>query len=419
MFLSLGVDHTRADLAVRERVHIDEADIEAVVTRMSAAGAEEPIVTRTCNRIEAYCWWPHPHPSTAVQLGSAGWSLAMAWADMDPRRADLLLRHGKLRRGGDAVRHLLRVSAGLESQVLGDIHILGQLRRAFIEAADAGWIGPHMHRLFESALRLGKQVRRETHFMSTCSGVGSEAARYALHARGSLAGQRCLVVGSGKIATQAARKLQVLGARDIAVANRTLHRAQALVDSLGEGRAHDMDTLSACVAEADVVIVATGAPEPVLTPAHVRDADDLLVIDLSVPRNVDRSVALVPGATLVDLDALHPERDAAERSKLSAVPAVEAMVEASAVQVEEWIELALARRSLQPFQRTLLAACERELTRLDCDAPDASRTAERIVARVMASPMSVLRDACQQGDTLDPSTFDFETLFAAPQHAEV
>jgi glutamyl-tRNA reductase len=419
MFLSLGIDHTRADLAVRERAHIDDEDVEAVVTRMAAVGAREPILARTCNRVEAYCWWPHEHPSTALSLGSAGWSLAMAWADMDPARADMLLRHGTLRRGGDAVRHLLRVSAGLESQVLGDIHILGQLRRAFLEAAEAGSIGPHIHRLFESALRLGKQVRRETHFQSTCSGVGSEAARYARGVRGDLARQRCLVLGSGKIATQAARKLQALGAREISIANRTLHRAQLLVESLGEGKAFDMDALSSCVAESDLVIVATGAPQPILTPAHVDPHDDLLVIDLSVPRNVDRGVARVPGTTLVDLDALHPERDAAERSKLDAVPQVEAMVEECAVQIEEWVELAAARRSLQPFQRTLLAACERELNHLDCTPPDASRAAERIVARVMASPMSVLRGAFQRGDDLDPAATAFETLFTASQSAEI
>ncbi len=417
MFLSLGIDHKRADLAIRERLHVDEEEVEAVVTRMSAAGAHEPIMMRTCNRIEAYCWWPHPHPSPLLRLGSASWSLAMAWADMDPKRAELVLRHGTLRRGGYAIRHLLRVSAGLESQVLGDIHILGQLRRAFLEAAEADRIGPHIHRLFESALRLGKQVRRETQLVSGGRGVGSEAARYAARQCGDLRSARCLVVGSGKIGTQAARKLQVLGAQRIDVMRRRRHRAQVLVAALGGGRAFGLEDLRSRIAESDVVIVATGAPEPILKARHLTPQAELLVIDVSVPRNVDRDVALAPSTKLVDLDTLDPDHDASERTRLAAIPQVEAMVEQTAVQIEEWVELAAARRELQPFQRSLLEACHRELTHLQCETPDAARAAERIVARMMAGPMSALRGARRRGDDLDPTAALFDSLLVSDRAA--
>ncbi len=312
-----------------------------------------------------------------------------------------------MRGSHETARHLFRIAAGLESQILGDIHILGQLRRAYRDAVEAGWVGSHLHRLFETALRVGKRVKRETHLQATRSGVGSEAARTAVERWGGLAGRSCVVVGCGKSGTHAARCLAQLGATDLTVVNRTVERAAKLARDLGSARCADLDALPSLVAGAQVLVVATGAPEPVLTAAAVQvarvragvaSADrPLLVIDVSVPRNVEPAVGRLIGVDLVDLDMLHPEAAELQKSRVASVPEAEARVEEGVGEFMGWLELAPARRALRPLQDVLTEICRREVSHLTGESPLAERTAERIVARVMSHPMTALRSALERG----------------------
>jgi len=314
MLVSLGLDFRRARLEVRERFLLEQEDGPRIFAALEQRGVEELVLTRTCNRVEAYCWWPQPDDAQHESQGRAlARHIAHAWVGGDAAQTELLLANARLRRATEAARHLLRVAAGLESQILGDMHILGQLRRTFADATDARSLGTHLHRLFETALRVGKQVERETHLMATRNGVGSEAARRAAGWWSGLAGRRCVVIGCGKSGTHAARCLHEQGA-ELTVLNRTLHRAEKLARDLGGVRAAGLDALSGALSGAEVVVVATGAAQPVLTASQLTRAREgqrpedaaLLVIDVSVPRNVQPTVGAMAGVELVDLDTLHP-----------------------------------------------------------------------------------------------------------------
>jgi glutamyl-tRNA reductase len=411
MLLSLGLDFRRAGLDVRERFHLDDPDVPRVCTALAERGVEETVLTRTCNRVEVYCWWPgaagDPDPGRAIGL---------AWVGGDAGEGEVLRANAALRAGADAARHLFRVAAGLESQILGDVHILGQLRRAFRDAVAAGSLGSHLHRLFETALRVGKQVKRETGLTSTRNSVGAAAARRAALRFGGLAGRACVVVGCGKSGTHAARTLCELGATAVALVNRTVDRAEKLARELPSARAAGLDALPGLLAGADVVVVATRAQAPILSAAAIRGpraSAPLLVIDISVPRNVEGAVGAVPGVELVDLDSLHPEAAEGERSRLRAVPRAEALVAEGTGEFVRWLELQDARRALRPLHAVLSEVCRREVAHLAGASELAERTAGRIVASVMAHPMAALRAASARGEALLP-VGALGSLFADP-----
>ncbi len=409
MLVSVGLDFRRARLDVRERFHLDDDDVPRACRTLAERGIREAVFTRTCNRVEAYCWSPTTDASDAAR------EICRAWVGGDEREAQQLRASATVRTGSDAARHLFRVAAGLESQVLGDVHILGQVRRALRDAIEARSVGSHLHRLFENALRAGKQVKRDTRLIAKRNSVGAEAARRAAAARGRLEGLKCVVVGCGKSGAHAARALSQLGATDLTVLNRTVDRAERLARELGGARAAGLHELASHVVGADVVIVATGAEAPVLREAdlHARTASSrpLLVVDVSVPRNVDPRVGGLDRLELLDLDALHPRAASVERSRLEAVPQAEAVVETHVGDFVEWLELREARRALDPLHDILSEICRREVAHLAGASPLAERTAGRIVARLMAHPMTALRAASERREALERTTGALEVLF--------
>ncbi len=420
MFLSLGLDFRRARLETRERFHLNDDDVARVYASLAASGVRETVVTRTCNRIEVYCWWPDAAAGAGGE--EAGRRICRAWVHEDDSEAEVLRANARMRSGSEVALHLFRVAAGLESQILGDIHILGQLRRAFRDAVERQVVGPHIHRLFETALRVGKQVKRETPLLSTRKSVGSEAARRAVARAGGVVGRSCVVVGCGKSGTHAARALAELGATELVLVNRTVERAERLARELGGPRAAGLDALPGLLAEADVVIVATGASQPVLREATLREARQasaqrrpLVVIDVSVPRNVETSVGGLPDVVLIDLDTLHPEAAEVERTRRDAVPEAESVVLAGVEEFVRWIELHSARRALHPLHEILSAICRREVFHLAGDSPLAARAADRIVARIMAHPMAALRAASERGEPVEEAADALGALFAAPR----
>ncbi len=421
MLVSLGLDFRSARLEVRERFHLREDDVVRIQDTLARRGVRETVITRTCNRVEAYCWWPEAAENASLDPGR---EISRAWVEGDGPEANALHALAHMRGSGGAARHLFRVAAGLESQILGDIHILGQLRRAYRDAIEAGRVGSHLHRLFETALRVGKQVKRETRLLARRNGVGSETARKANERLGRLAGRTCVIVGCGKSGSHAARCLSQLGATDIALVNRTVERAEKLARDLGNARAAGLEALPGLLAEAHLVVVATGASEPVLTAPLLERARrqagrqrPLLVIDVSVPRNVEASVGRMPQVELVDLDSLHPETAELQKSRMAAVPEAEGLVEEGVGEFVHWLELAQARRALRPLHAALSEICRREVSHLAGESPLATRTADRIVASLMAHPMTALRAASKRGEPVEDAIGALGALFAGARTA--
>jgi glutamyl-tRNA reductase len=414
MLICLAVDYRTADVATRERFHVAEQRLGEMYGALLGGGVAELALVSTCNRTELYAWTGN---SGQNALEAAVEHLSSVWMpDLAERHA--LLTSLNVRIGDDVGRHLLRLAAGLESQILGDGQILGQVRSSYRTACEMNTVGPMLHRLFEIALRTGRRVQSDTDLSTGRNSIGAEAAAVALHRFGSLQHARCLVIGCGKTGTRAARQLAKLGALDIVLMNRTIERAQELAESL-RGRVAPIDTLHVEAAFADVVIVATGAATHTLVADHLEvarrnvgyDHAPVLLLDLAMPRNIDPRANSIPGVTLVDLDSLHQPIVAAEAARKSAVPDAERIVDHEMRWLRHWLATGAARLAIRSLHDALVDLCRKEVAFVAGDNV-AERTAERIVAKLLARPMNVFSDAIARGENVDDLAVHLDQLFA-------
>lgn len=414
MLISLALDFRRADLRTRERFYLTDERVDALYQEARGDLVQELALVSTCNRIELYAWSPARAPAEFVAALS---DLARRWMGDDSSASDLIAT-ATHRQGADVSLHLCRVAAGLESQVLGDAQILGQVRRAYRRATEAGVVGAHLHRLFDAALRAGKRVQRETSLVGGKNSIGAMAASVAARRLGPLVRRRCVVLGCGKTGARAARALVKLGAADVVLINRTPQRAHDLAEEVW-GRAAPFDALHREIAQADVAIVATGAERPPVRASSLRfcremagtQDHELLILDLSLPRNVEPEVVGLPGVSLVDLDHLNPPLAAAEQARRDAVPAAERIVEQELCEFDAWLRQEPAREAIRPLCEALVEVCRREVGHA-AGADIAERAAERIVAKLMARPMLVLRHAHERGHSTEALTAALQSLFA-------
>lgn len=414
MLICLAVDYRSADVATRERFHVAEQRLGEMYPALLGGGVSELALVSTCNRTELYAW---TDSSGQAVLEAAVEHLTAVWMpELTERQA--LLKAINIRIGDEVGRHLLRLAAGLESQILGDGQILGQVRSSYRTACEMNSVGPMLHRLFEIALRTGRRVQSDTSLSTGRNSIGAEAAAVALHRFGSLTHARCLIIGCGKTGTRAARQLAKLGAVDLVLMNRTIERAQELAESL-RGRVAPMETMHVEAAFADVVIIATGAATHTLIADQLHSARanvgsdhaPLLLLDLAMPRNVDPQVTAMPGITLVDLDSLHQPIIAAEAARLSAVPDAERIVDHEMRWLRHWLATGAARLAIRSLHDALVDLCRREVAFVAGDNV-AERTAERIVAKLLARPMNVFSDAIARGENVDDLAVHLDQLFA-------
>ena len=427
VLISVALDFRQAPVTVRERYFLSDARVAALYGAPPSRLVRELALLSTCNRLELYAWTEAESPA---ELEQAWCELVDRWAgqggdDRDDREdlAALVLR----RQGDEVAAHLLRVASGLESQVLGDSQILGQVRQAYRDASRAGKVGTALHRLFGAALHAAKRVKHETGLVGGRHSVGAEAASLAARRHGPLSKRRCIVIGCGKTGERAARQLVKFGVADLVLINRSLPRAEVLAADLW-GRAAPFDRLHRELARADVAIIATSAEQPPVRASSLRFCRDaagttghpLMVIDLSLPRNVEPEVGGLPGITLLDLDALHLPMAQAEALRQAAVPRAEAIVHEELAVYAAWVRAEVAREALRPLHQALTAVCRRELGYVGAKSgADLDRAAERIVAKLMARPMTVLRGATERGESLEAATLTLRHLFGASGHGRV
>ena len=425
MLISVSLDFHHASVTVRERFHLADARVDQLYALPRTELVHEVALLSTCNRLELYAWTA---ATSDEECEAAMLDLIDRWAEGDRERAKELAGLVTQRAGMEAASHLVRVAAGLESQVLGDNQILGQVRRAYLQARKAGVVGTGLHRLFAVALHAAKRVQHETGLIGGRHSVGAEAAALAARQMGPLVKRRCVVVGCGKTGERAARQLVKLGAADIVLINRSPDKAEALAKDIW-GRAAPFDRLHRELARADIAIVATSAEQPPVRASSLRftresagtDGRPLLFIDLSIPRNIEPEVAGLAGVTLLDLDALQPPLAQAAALRKAAVPRAEFIVADELAGFEAWCKAAAARDALLPLRLALDEVCRRELAFAGAQqGADLDRAAERIVAKLMARPMVVLRSKTERGESVDSVSATLRTLFgtSVPMEAD-
>jgi glutamyl-tRNA reductase len=303
--LALGTSHKTAPLALRERIALTEGGAEPLLRELTGHPAiDEAVVLSTCNRTEVYLVVADP-----VEGESAALSLLARRAGMRP--SELLDGMYSLR-NCDAARHLYRVAGGLESMIVGEAEVQGQVKRAYEAALAARTSGPMTNKLFRAALATGKRVRTETKIGKGRASVASVAVDAAREAVGDLAERHVLIIGAGETAELTAQALHDHGVSTMFIANRRRERATVLADRFG-GETASFDALPGELARADIVISSTSSPHTLLEAEDLevvvagRGGRPLLLLDLAVPRDIEHDCGDLPGVTVIDIDGLQAQ----------------------------------------------------------------------------------------------------------------
>jgi glutamyl-tRNA reductase len=397
-----GVSHKTAPLAEREALAFPRESLGETLLRLrSETGLQEAMILSTCNRVEIY--------ARADQEGAPD-AVASFVCAFHKRSAADLARLTYCLTDADAVRHAFRVASSLDSMVVGEPQILGQVKEGYRAAEEAGTLGSALNALRNRTLAAAKRARTETGLGSGAVSVSHVAVELARKIFGELRDKNVLLVGAGKMSELAARRLVQAGARATVVVGRTLERAADLAAALG-GRAAPLDTLRDELAVADIVISGTGAPGTVVKVPDVeaaratRRGRPLFLIDIAVPRDIEPQVAKMTGVFLYDLDDLHAVADANLRERRKEAIAAEALVEREAREFLDWQKsrdavplLVELRRRGDEIRRQEIEKVRSRLGTLTKEQEDALESATAaIVNKLLHAPTVALKDAARNG----------------------
>lgn len=399
--LALGLNHHTAPIAIRERAVIDENNLQNALENLkSVAQVKEAAIVSTCNRTEIYCGI---HGNDAEPVSN--------WMHEFLNMTDSqFLPHLFAHTDKQAVRHLMRVCSGLDSLVLGEPQILGQIKQAYRDASDVGTVGTELSQLFQSAFTVAKQVRTDTQIGSSPVSVAFAAVTLAKQIFADFDKHNALMIGAGETTTLASRHLKTNGIGHITIVNRTLSRAQSLAESIN-GTAMELSQLPEALAHADIIISSTGSPLPILGKGAIEDAmrarryRPLLIVDIAVPRDVEPQVADIDGVFLYSVDDLNNVVDEGRKNRLAAAEQAEEIVHN---QVELFMQRMRAmganntirsyRDQVQHTQTQLLDKARKQL--LNGQRPEAvlEQFAHAFGNKLMHTPTKRMREAAEQGD---------------------
>lgn len=328
----VGLNHQTAPVDLRERVAVAESKlVETLHGLTGLEGVHEAVVLSTCNRVEVYA---------AMEDGpAAGEALcaAMIRGAHDPAE---LAGHFYTRLGDEAVRHLFAVAAGLDSMVLGETEIFGQVKEAYAKAHDAHTTGRWLNKAFQRGFAVAKRIRTHTLIQRGATSVGSVAVELAERIFGKLDACNVMLLGAGDMSRTTAQSLLSRGARSIFVSNRSFNRAEEMAESMG-GEAVRFDDWPTKVNEVDIVIASTSAPHFVVTRQQVVEARrhrrgrPLFMIDIAVPRDIDPGVNDLDDVYLYDIDALQTLADEARRQREEQIALCHAIIAEELAKVAE------------------------------------------------------------------------------------
>ncbi|GAA4223664.1 glutamyl-tRNA reductase [Actinomadura meridiana] len=444
--LVVGLSHRSAPVAILERAAVAGDDLLKLLHAVHASpNVAEAAIVSTCNRVEIYAVVDKFHGGVSAISELLSLHSGVPMDDLSPH----LYVHYEER----AVQHVFAVACGLESMVVGEGQILGQLRQAFRDAQDEGTLGRELHDVLQQALRVGKRAHHETGIDQAGASLVSVGLDVAARHLGPLAGVRALVVGAGSMSSLAAATLSRAGAREVVVANRTPERAERLVESLdAPSRAIGLPVLDDAIPEADLVVSCTGAAGLVLTEERLTrrgvgsDGRRRFFLDLALPHDVERSVGDLPDVELAGLDELRTAEETANAVGSKAVEAVRRIV---CDEVESFLSAARAAAvapTVVALRSKAADVVDAELHRLAGRVPELDarargeieQTVRRVVDKLLHAPTVRVKElaAAPGGDSyadalrelfdLDPKTPDAvaradldEVVFASsPECAE-
>src|SRR5687767_2781468 len=380
--LAVGVSHKTAPVALLEQFALAPEDrVKALHELVGSDHVSEALVLATCNRIEVFAEVERFHGGVT--------DVSRVLARQAGATVEELSPYVTVHYEDQAVAHLFTIAAGLDSMVVGETQVLGQLRAAYAVARDEGTVGRALHPVAQRALRVGKRVHTETGIDGAGASLVSVALDRAEDRIGSLQGRRVLVVGAGSMGALSATTLAGRGA-DVVVSSRTAASADRLATAVG-GRAAELGRLADELAVADVLVTCTGATGLVVTTEVVtaamagRDGRPLVVVDLALPRDVDPGVAGLPGVHVVDLAFLQAERTAATAASVAAddVAAARALIEAETALLRAERQAAEVAPTVSALRSQAAEVVDAELLRLSTRLPDLDARARAEIARTV------------------------------------
>lgn len=396
-----GMNHQSAPLAVRERVAFTPEQLPSALAALrQEAGMAEAVILSTCNRTEVYAVGA---PHSERQL--AEWLVRHQALD-----GATLSAHTYAHIDADAVRHALRVACGLDSMVLGEPQILGQIKTAYQTAVSHGTTGKQLNKLMQYTFAIAKQVRTETAIGATPVSVAYAAVRLARQVHGDLASRSALLVGAGDTIELVAQHLKRQNIGRLVIANRTVARASALAQALGNGEAVGLDALAARLTHADIVVTSTASRTPLVTrgmleaAVKARHYEPMFVVDLSVPRNVEAEAADLDDVYLYTIDDLNRVITDNLELRQAAARQAEEIIEARAEGFMDWVQsldgnalIVAYRRQVDAIAAAELEKAQRRLANGEEVTAVMSGLSRSLANKLVHHPLTKIREAAAEG----------------------
>lgn len=398
----VGASHRSAPVEERERLSVGEGGVEGAVRRLLAVDhVEEAVVLSTCNRVEVYVAGPRDASlaSTRAYLEQAC-GLDASWFE----------RHTYARVHDDAANHLFRVASSLDSLVIGEPQIVGQVKDAFALAREAGGAGPLLSRTFNQAFHAAKRVRTETGIAENAVSISYAAVELAKKVFGSLRRKSVLVIGAGKMGGLALKNLQGAGIESVHVANRSRERAVEAAARVG-GAGYGLDALPSLLEEVDIVISSTGSQEYIVrhdmakAALAARKYRPLFLIDIAVPRDIDPRCDSLQNVYLFDVDDLEKVVESNLKARRAEATKAEVIVGEEVEELVAWMRQAEVVPTIVSLRQKLTALKDAELERVLRENPDlppeaqkaVERLAHSLINKVLHEPTNSLRESTNTG----------------------
>jgi glutamyl-tRNA reductase len=328
-FTTIGINHWDAPVEIREKFSLDTSKVSLLLEGASREGIDSLFIVSTCNRTELFA------------LGVTTQELIRLLTTYSNGTLDEFHNYGFELEGIRAIQHLFKVATGLDSQILGDLQVVKQVKEGYEFSSSRDMISGELHRLIQHVFRAHKRSRNETSLGHGAATVAYAAVKFAVRTFDNLANKNILLVGTGKIGKVTCKNLVNLGASKLTLINRTRGRAEFVADKFNLEVA-DMDQLPQQIAEADLIIVATGSSKPVIRPEHmipsIQNPKFKVMLDLSVPRNIDPKVAALDFVDVANMDMLSDVTDEAYQKREKEVPQVKKIIEDEINNYILWLE---------------------------------------------------------------------------------
>lgn len=425
----IGINHNTAPVSIRERLALDKSQIRAMLARCGCGEREsvgrysELILLSTCNRVEAYA------VSSLDSFNDLKALLAES-TDITPEEiAPYLYQFSDM----DAARHLFRVAAGLDSMVLGEPQILGQVAEAYTLSLSIGSSGLILSRLFQAAIHAAKRAQHETAISANPVSVSSVAVHLVASVVKRLDRSNVLVVGAGETAELAVEALRKRGVQEITVVNRSVDRARALADRWG-AQAKSFETLGEHLSQADVVICSTGAPHTLFDQELVgramagRSRRSMVMVDLAVPRDIDEDVRELEGVYVYDIDQLQERQTQSVTERESEIPHVEAILDDELRAFARWRRCLAIRPVIKALHQQAEAVRRQEVSKTLRKMSNLTEEAEQqidaltraLVKKLLHQPTSCLKEQSLNGQAAKYALFarEFFGLETSSEDAE-